>query len=74
MEVEVENATDGVPSLSLIVYVCVLSLPRIALFGLDKVTMTVSLVSSNKSSTIPPIVIVPDVSPALMVRVPSANV
>ena len=49
-------------------------LPSVALLGFDKVTMTVSLASSRPSSTIPAIVIVPDVDPALMVRVPSARV
>ena len=45
-----------------------------ALLGLDKVTMTVSFGSSKESSIIPAIVIVPDVAPALMVRVPLARV
>ena len=42
--------------------------------GLDKVTITVSLTSSNESSTIPAIVIVVDVEPAVMVAVPLARV
>ena len=42
--------------------------------GLDKVTITVSLTSSNESSTIPAIVIVVDVEPAEMVAVPLARV
>ena len=44
------------------------------MLGLDKVTITVSLGSSKPSSTIPAIVIVPDVVPALMVIVPFASV
>ena len=50
------------------------SLPKVALLGFDKVTMTVSFTSSRPSSTIPAIVIVPDVEPAFMVRVPLASV
>ena len=50
------------------------SLPRVALLGFDKVTMTVSFASSSPSSTIPAIVIVPVVAPALMVKVPLAKV
>ena len=42
--------------------------------GLDKVTITVSLTSSNESSTIPAIIIVVDVEPAAMVAVPLARV
>ena len=42
--------------------------------GLDKVTITVSFTSSNESSAILPIVIVPDVAPAFIVRVPLARV
>ena len=45
-----------------------------ALLGLDKVTMTVSLASSRESSTILPIVIVVDVEPAAIVAVPLAKV
>ena len=60
--------------MSLIVYVCTSSLPRVALLGFDKVTMTVSFGSSRESSTILPIVIVPDVAPALIVSVPLAKV
>ena len=44
------------------------------MLGLDKVIITVSSGSSKESSIIPAIVIVPDVPPALMVRVPSARV
>ena len=53
---------------------CASSLPKVALLGLDKVTMTVSLASSSVSLTIPAMVMVPDVDPALMVKVPFANV
>ena len=53
---------------------CVSSLPSVALFGLDKVTMTVSLPSVIESSTMLAIVMVPDVDPALIVRVPLARV
>ena len=56
------------------VYVCVSSLPRVALLGLDKVTMTVSFASSRESSTILAMVIAPDVEPALIVSVPLAKV
>ena len=49
-------------------------MPKVALLGLDKVTITVSLGSSKPSSTIPAIVIVPDVEPALIVSVPLASV
>ncbi len=45
-----------------------------ALSGLDKVTMTVSLASSRVSLIILAMVITPEVSPALMVSVPSASV
>ena len=45
-----------------------------ALVGLDRVTITVSLASSRESLTIPAMVIVPDVDPALMVKVPLAKV
>ena len=50
------------------------SLPKVALLGLDRVRMTVSFASSAASSIILAIVIVPDVDPALMVRVPLAKV
>ena len=56
------------------VYVCVSSLPSVALLGLDKVTMTVSFASSRESSTILAMVITPDVEPALIVSVPLAKV
>ena len=42
--------------------------------GGDKVTITVSFGSSSESLTILAIVIVPDVDPALIVRVPLARV
>ena len=44
------------------------------MLGLDKVTITVSFVSSRESSTILPIVMVADVDPALIVSVPLAKV
>ena len=50
------------------------SLPRVALLGFVKVTITVSLASSRESLTMLAIVIVPDVAPALMVKVPLASV
>ena len=50
------------------------SLPSVALLGLDKVTMTVSLASSRESSTMLAIVMVLDVAPALIVKVPFASV
>ena len=53
---------------------CASSLPSVALPGLDKVTITVSLASSKESLTILAIVIVPLVSPALIVSVPLAKV
>ena len=53
---------------------CTVSLPSEALLGFDKVTMTVSLVSSRASLTILAMVMVPVVAPALMVRVPLARV
>ena len=45
-----------------------------ALLGLDKVTITVSLPSVIESSTMLAIVMVPDVDPVLIVRVPFARV
>ena len=60
--------------MSLIVYVCTLSLPKVALLGLDKVIITVSFASSAKSSIILEIVIVPPVAPAFIVKVPFAQV
>ena len=51
-----------------------LSLPRVALLGLESVTTTVSSDSSIASSTMLAIVNISDVDPALMVRVPSARV
>ena len=68
------KSTIGALSLSLMVYVCVSSLPNVALLGLDNVTITVSFGSSRESLTILPIVIVPDVDPAFIVRVPLARV
>ena len=56
------------------VYVCVSSLPSVALVEFDKVTITVSFDSSKESLTMLPMVIVPLVSPALIVRVPLAKV
>ena len=44
------------------------------MLGLDKVTITVSLASSIESSMILDILIVPDVVPALIVKVPLARV
>ena len=49
-------------------------MPNVALLGLDKVTIIVSFSSSKESSTILSIVIVPLVSPALIVNVPLARV
>ena len=74
VELEVLKSTTGASSLSLMVYVCVSSLPYVALLGFDYVTITVSFGSSRESLTILPIVIVPDVDPALIVRVPLARV
>ena len=45
-----------------------------AFTGLDKLTMMVSSVSTIASSTMLAIVMLPDVSPASMVNVPSASV
>ena len=56
------------------VYVCVSSLPSVALVEFDKVTITVSFDSSKESLTMLPMVIVPLVSPALIVRVPLPRV
>ena len=50
------------------------SLPSVALLGLDKVTITVSLPSVIESSTMLAIVMVPDVDPAFIVSVPLARV
>ena len=68
----VRDAASG----SKIVNVWTLSLPKVALLGLDRVRMTVSFASTGSvpSSTIPAMVMVPDVVPALIVRVPSARV
>ena len=44
------------------------------MLGFDKVTMTVSLASSIESSIILDILIVPVDAPALIVKVPLANV
>ena len=51
-----------------------LSLPKVALLGLDNVNTTVSFDSSIESSTILPILIVADVAPALILSVPSDRV
>ena len=51
-----------------------LLVPRVVLLGFNKVIIIVSLSSSNVSSTISVIVIVPDFEPALSVSVPSAKV
>ena len=51
-----------------------MSLPNVALLAFDKVTITVSLGSSSESLTILAMVIVPDVDPELIVRVPLARV
>ena len=51
-----------------------LSAPNVALLGLDKVTITVSFVSSVVSSIIFAIVIVPVVSPAAILNVPFTRV
>ena len=53
---------------------CTLSLPKVALLGLDKVTITVSFSSSMESSAMFSMVMLPDVEPALIVRVPFAKV
>ena len=53
---------------------CASSEPSVALLGLDNVTITVSSTSSSASSTMLPIVIVPDVFPAVIVSVPLAKV
>ena len=68
------KSTTGASSLSVMVYVWASSEPRLALLGLDNVTITVSSTSSSASSTILAIVIVPDVLPAGIVSVPLANV
>ena len=52
----------------------ILSLPKVALLGLDNVSTTVSFASSMESSIILAIVILPDDEPALIVSVPSAKV
>ena len=74
LEFEVLKFTIGVASLSLIVKVCVISLPRFELTGLDKVIITVSSGSLNKSSIILAMVMVPLASPALIVSVPAPSV
>ena len=51
-----------------------LSLPNVALLGLDNVNMIVSFASSIESSTILAMVIVPVEDPALIVRVPLPRV
>ena len=64
----------GWSSSSIIVKVWTLSAPNVALLGLDKVTITVSFVSSVVSSIIFAIVIVPVVSPAAILNVPFTRV
>ena len=64
----------GASSSSVMVYVWASSEPRLALLGLDNVTITVSFASSKASSTILAMVIVPVVFPAGIVSVPFANV
>ena len=51
-----------------------MSEPKVVSVGFDKVIITVSSPSSRLSSTIPAIVIVPVVSPAVIVNVPLASV
>ena len=70
--VKLKSITGGL-SLSLIVTVCTTSVPRVALVGLDKVTIIVSSTSSAESSTIDGITIVPLVAPESMVKVPADN-
>ena len=74
LELVLLKSTTGALSSSLMVYVWVSSLPRVALLGFDKVRITVSLASSAASLIIFEIVMVPDVCPALMVSVPLARV
>ena len=47
---------------------------QVALLGFERVKITVSLSSSSESLTILAIVIVPDVDPELIVKVPLARV
>ena len=51
-----------------------LSFPRTALLGPDKVKITVSLPSTETSSIISAMVMVPLVAPEVIVKVPSAKV
>ena len=51
-----------------------MSVPKVALLGLERVRITVSLSSSKESLTMLAIVIVPLVVPELMVKVPFASV
>ena len=74
LDVVVLKSTIGASSSSVMVYVWASSEPRLALLGLDNVTITVSFASSNASSIILAMVIVPDVLPAGIVSVPFANV
>ena len=74
---EVASAKDiflDPPTGSKIVNVWTSSLPRVALLGLDRDKITVSLPSEAPSFTIPATVIVPVDDPALMVIDPSARV
>ena len=73
-ELVASKATVGALSLSVMVYVCTLSLPKVALLGLYRVRMTVSLASFKESLIMLPIVIVVDVEPAAIVAVPLAKV
>ena len=74
LEVEELKSTTGVVSLSLIVKVWAISVPRVALAGLDNVMITVSSGSSAESSIILAIVMLPVVSPALIVIAPEPSV
>ena len=73
LELVILNSIIG-SSLSFMVYVWIVLLPRVALLGFDKVTITVSSPSLIESSIILPIVTVPLVSPALIVIEPLAKV
>ena len=65
LDVVSENATVGVPSLSPNGISMDCNHSKSALFGLDKVKITVSLPSDDKSSIIPAIVMVPLVSSSI---------
>ena len=70
--VKLKSITGGL-SLSFIVTVCTTSVPRVALVGLDKVTIIVSSSSSAESSTIDGMTIVPLIAPGSIVKVPADN-